>query len=55
MTAGVGYAFSEKFEANLAYVHAFANDVSESSAGPAVTLKSALSENSVDFGLTWRF
>ncbi len=58
VTAGIGYAFSEKFEVNLGYTHAFENTISESGqfmGGPETTISSSLSEDSVDFGLTWRF
>jgi len=58
ITAGIGYAFSEKFEINLAYMHAFEETLSETgSFGGAVPAKinSSLSEDSVDLGFTWRF
>jgi len=55
LTAGVGYAFSEKFELNLGYMHAFQNNISESSASGAFTYESNLSEDSLELGLTWRF
>ena len=58
LTAGIGYAFSEKFEINLAYVHAFEATMSESgSFGGMVPAKlsSSLSEDTIDLGLTWRF
>jgi len=43
---------------NLAYMHAFENDITESGvniAGQTTLVKSRLSEDSVDFGITWRF
>ncbi|HEY5991191.1 MAG TPA: outer membrane protein transport protein [Candidatus Udaeobacter sp.] len=58
ITCGVGYAFSEKFELNIAYMHAFGHDVTEHGiniAGQPTRIKSTLSEDSVDLGLTWRF
>jgi long-chain fatty acid transport protein len=58
ITCGIGYAFSEKFEVNIAYMHAFENNITEHGvniAGQPTTIKSTLSEDSVDFGLTWRF
>jgi long-chain fatty acid transport protein len=57
LTAGIGYEFSPKFAINLGYVHAFENDIKESGTGffGPETLKSTLSENALDFGLTWRF
>jgi len=58
VTAGIGYAFSDRLEINLGYMYAFENSVSESGSlfGMApVEVKSTLSEHAVDFGLTWRF
>lgn len=55
VTVGLGYAFSEKFEVNVAYMHAFENSISESSASGAFTYESSLSEDSLELGLTWRF
>jgi long-chain fatty acid transport protein len=57
LTAGIGYAFSKKFELHLAYMHAFANTISEDGYffGTPVNISSTLSEDSLDFGLTWRF
>lgn len=57
-TVGIGYAFSEKFELNLAYMHAFKNGLSEQGTditGTPVAIKSTLSEDSVEVGVTWRF
>jgi len=58
ITAGIGYAFSEKFELNAGYTHAFENTVSEMGSfmgGPSASIKSSLSEDSAEFGITWRF
>jgi long-chain fatty acid transport protein len=58
VTFGVGYKFSDKFSFHLGVMHAFEKTISESGldiAGTSVTLKSTLSENSLDFGLAWRF
>jgi long-chain fatty acid transport protein len=58
VTFGIGYEFSPAFSINLGYVHGFEKSISESGtdiAGQPVNLKSTLSENSFDFGLTWRF
>jgi len=58
LTLGVGYAFTPKFEINLGYMHAFGNTITESGTdltGRPVTLESELSENSLDFWVTWRF
>lgn len=57
VTCGIGYAFSERFEINIAYTHAFQNTNTETGTamGVPVTISSSLSEDSLDFGLTWRF
>jgi long-chain fatty acid transport protein len=58
VTIGLGYAFSERFELNAGYMHAFENGVTEHGTditGEPATIKSTLSEDSVDFGITWRF
>jgi long-chain fatty acid transport protein len=61
VTAGVGYEFSKNFSVNLAYMHAFEETISETGtvptpSGPApVELESTLAEDSIEFGLTWRF
>jgi len=58
VTVGVGYQFTPTFSVNLGYMHAFSNTVTESGtniAGQPVTLESTLSEDALDFGLTWRF
>jgi long-chain fatty acid transport protein len=55
LTAGLGYAFSEKFEMHLGYMHGFENTISESSAGGAYNFESTLSEDSLELGFTWRF
>jgi long-chain fatty acid transport protein len=61
LSFGVGYEFSEKFMANLGYVHAFENTISETGTNfggvpnADVTLESDLSEDSFEFGLSWRF
>jgi long-chain fatty acid transport protein len=59
MTAGIGYSFTNNFELNLGYMHAFENNVKETGTlfdgATPVALESTLSEDSVEFGLTWRF
>jgi long-chain fatty acid transport protein len=59
ITVGIGYEFSNTFAVNLGYMHAFEETISENGTAPdgvtPVTLESKLSEDSVDFGLTWRF
>ena len=55
---GVGYRLNECLVLNAAWVHAFEKGFSESGTGPLgedVNIKSTLSENSIDLGLTWMF
>lgn len=54
VTLGLGYEFSERFQATLGYMHAFSNDITETSVD-GVILKSELEEDSFDFGLKWTF
>jgi long-chain fatty acid transport protein len=57
ITAGIGYEISKAVSLNLGYMHAFENEVKESGTffGAKTTVQSKLSENSIDFGLTYRF
>ena len=58
VTFGVGYQFTEKFGVNLGFTHAFKETIKESGTdvtGQPVKIESSLEENSIDFGLTWRF
>ncbi len=58
LTLGTGYCFSKNFSMNLGYMHAFEKTISETGTdlfGRPVTLESKLSEDSIDFGLTWVF
>jgi long-chain fatty acid transport protein len=58
VTCGVGYSFTKQFSMNLGYMHAFEKTISETGTDPLgapVSLKSKLSEDSLDFGLTWYF
>lgn len=57
VTAGVGYEFSNRFAVNLGYVHAFEEEIAQTGTVGAqtVTLASTLSEDSLEFGFTWRF
>lgn len=58
ITAGFGYEFSKKFAVNFGYTHGFKEKNIESGtniAGQPVTLESSLTEDSLEFGLTWRF
>ncbi len=58
VTLGLGYEFSKKFVLNAGYTHGFKETITESGtniAGQPTTLQSSLSEDSVEFGLTFRF
>lgn len=57
LTFGLGYQITPKFGVHAGYMHAFSNTIRETGQGFAglTTLESTLSEDSVDFGLTWRF
>ena len=57
VTFGMTYEFTPNFALNLGYVHGFEETFKEKGtdfAGPS-TIESKLSEDSIDFGLTWRF
>jgi long-chain fatty acid transport protein len=58
LTMGIGYDITPRFALNLGYMHAFENTITEHGtnlAGQPTTLKSSLSEDSVDLALSWRF
>jgi len=57
VTLGVTYEFTPNFSANLGYVHGFEETFKESGSDFAgdSKIESTLSEDSIDFGLTWRF
>lgn len=58
LTFGVGYRINERFSLHLGYMHAFEETITETGtdiAGQPVMLESTLSEDSIDFGFTWRF
>lgn len=58
LTFGIGYELSKRFAINAGYTHAFEETIRESGtniAGQPVTLESRLSEDSLEFGFTWRF
>lgn len=57
-TLGIGYEFTNRFGIHLGYTHAFSNSIRESGTalnGQPVAIESNLSEDSIEFGLTWRF
>lgn len=58
LTFGVSYDVTDRFTILAGYVHSFRNTVSSNGtnlAGQPTTISSALYENAIDFGLTWRF
>lgn len=58
LTLGVGYDFTPSFSMHLGYVHGFETTIRQNGTditGQPVELESTLSEDSFDFGLTWRF
>ncbi|MGA1840794.1 MAG: OmpP1/FadL family transporter [bacterium] len=58
LALGIGYEFTKNFDVHAGYMHAFKKEVKESGIainGQPVTLESGLSEDSIDFSLTWRY
>lgn len=57
LTAGLGYQISKSVSLDLGYTHAFEKSVKETAKfmGAPVTVESKLKENSIEFGITWRF
>jgi len=58
LSVGIGYEISKRFALNAGYTHAFEETIRESGtniAGQPVTIESSLSEDSLEFGFTWRF
>ena len=59
ITVGIGYEFTQTFSVNMGYMHAFKNKLKETGSDPfgneGVEIESELTENAIDFGLTWRF
>lgn len=58
VTVGLGYEISKSFALNAGYTHAFKESITENGTSPDgrdVTIKSTLSEDSLEFGFTWRF
>jgi long-chain fatty acid transport protein len=61
-SAGIGFQISKMVSIELGYVHAFKKHMEESgmfffppATTAAATIKSSLAEDSIDFGITWRF
>jgi long-chain fatty acid transport protein len=58
ITFGIGYEFTPTFAVNLGYVYGLSETIEETGMDPfgnPVTIESELSEQSFEFGLTWRF
>ena len=58
LTLGAGYQFSERLSIHAGYVRAFEKSVSQKGTdlyGMPVELESTLSEDSIEFGLSYRF
>ncbi|GAB4388929.1 MAG: TonB-dependent receptor [Thermodesulfovibrionales bacterium] len=55
LTLGVGYEITDRLIVNAGYMHAFENSISESDVSGSFKFESELSEDSVEFGLSWRF
>jgi long-chain fatty acid transport protein len=58
LTLGFGYELGQKFMLNAGYMHAFSKTINESGTdvtGRPASLQSDLSEDSIDFSMTWRF
>ena len=57
LTAGIGYEITKNISVNIGYMHAFKEKISETGTyyGLDASVSSTLKEDSVDFGLTYRF
>jgi long-chain fatty acid transport protein len=57
LTAGIGYEITKKISLNIGYMHAFKEEIKEKGTyfGAKATVASTLKEDSIDFGLTYRF
>lgn len=58
ITAGIGYEFSKSFNIQLGYTHGFSESIRERGTalnGLPVVIESSVSEDTFEFGLTWRF
>lgn len=58
LSIGVGWQIRHDLVLNLAYMHAFEESLNQTGISPGgapITLRSDLSEDSVDMALTWRF
>jgi long-chain fatty acid transport protein len=57
ITAGIGYQLTKSVSLDLGYMHAFQTTVEEKGTffGAPAFVEASLSEDSIDFGITWRF
>jgi len=57
LTAGIGYEITKNVSVNIGYMHAFKEEINESGTyfGAPASASSTLKEDSVEFGLTYRF
>jgi long-chain fatty acid transport protein len=57
VTAGIGYQITKSLSLDLGYTHAFERTIKEKGTffGAPASVESSLSEDSIDFGVTWRF
>ncbi|NJD56848.1 MAG: hypothetical protein FIA94_10650 [Nitrospirae bacterium] len=57
VTGGIGYQITKTLSVDLGYTHAFKKSIKETGTfgGAPVSIESELSEDSIDFGVTWRF
>ena len=55
LTLGVGYALTETIRMDLGYLHAFAKDIKQTSAGGFMPIESELEEDSYSFSLSFAF
>ena len=55
LTFGVGYDITRTLVVNLSYMHSFEETFSQSSTMDLAQMESTMSQDSLSFGLTWRF
>jgi len=57
LTAGIGYEITKSIGVNIGYTHAFKKKIEENGTffGAEATVASTLKEDSIEFGLTYRF
>ena len=55
VTFGIGWDITRTFVVNLSYMHSFEETFSQSSTMDLAQMESTMSQDSLSFGLTWRF